>query len=233
MFKKIKEDIIYRLRLQREIYMAHVFRDSIVDVDWLKNKSFSPSGAAANYSFLYVLFRILNDIQPVNIIEFGIGQTTRLTSQYVSNKNTEANLIVVEDDEKWLNVIKAQIPVNDRMKFLRLDLETQDYDGIATTFYRELTSCIKDKKFDLIILDGPQGVEGFSRAGILGLIPENLSESFIIIVDDCQRQGEQNTYVEILKKLSSLKINCDHCLYGGLKKQNVIFSPDLAFIKSF
>jgi abortive infection bacteriophage resistance protein len=41
----------------REILMAQIFTSSIVDVEWLKRKSFSPSGSAANYSLLYFISR--------------------------------------------------------------------------------------------------------------------------------------------------------------------------------
>ncbi|MEE3497230.1 MAG: hypothetical protein VZR06_18930, partial [Butyrivibrio sp.] len=45
--------------LQTEILYAQRFNNTITDSDWLKYRNFSPGGWAVDYSFLFVLFKIL------------------------------------------------------------------------------------------------------------------------------------------------------------------------------
>jgi hypothetical protein len=54
---------------------AQFFRGTIEDCEWLKYRSFSPGGWAMDNAALYTLFRILNDVKPKNILEFGLGQS--------------------------------------------------------------------------------------------------------------------------------------------------------------
>lgn len=215
-----------------EVKMAHVFEDSIRETDWLKSKSFSPSGSAANYSFLYILYRVLNDINPSSIIEFGMGQTSKMTSQYAAYKNLESRLYIVEHDELWIKIFKKHILLSNNIQIVHLPLENVTIDDFKTSRYKGLKDAVGNRKFDFIILDGPLGTKRYSRTNILELLEKNLSNSFVIIIDDCNRKGEQDTIDKVTKILQEQKIQYDFTYYIGTKMQMVIYSKDYSFLKS-
>ena len=87
------------------------------------------------------------------------------------------------------------------------------------------------QQFDLICIDGPNGSEGeYSRADIVGILPECLEARFVILLDDCDRPGETNT----LNLLSAILKDCgiDHSVggYYGQKGTGIITSKDLSFL---
>jgi hypothetical protein len=215
-----------------ELIMAHVFEDSIRETDWLKSKSFSPSGAAANYSFLYILYRVLNDVNPASIIEFGMGQTSKMTSQYAAYKNPRSHLYLVEDDETWIRLFSRNIPESGNIQILHLPLEHVSFSGYETTRYKGLVNAVGNRKFDLIILDGPKGTRRYSRTNILDLMGKNLSASFVLIIDDCTRKGEQDTINMVRDMLKKKKIRYGVAHYSGSKTQMLIYSKDYSFLKT-
>jgi hypothetical protein len=229
-------EILEHIKLLRheaqESIMANVFRDSITDVAWIHKKNFSPHGAAANYSFLYILFRILDDIDPKNILELGMGQTSKLTAQYVSYKNPYAILHLVEHNLMWVDIFRGEVELSDRVKIHVLEMVEKLVHGYASNTYRDLQPHFKNQKFDVIINDGPHGSDHYSRAGILDLLEHNLADNFVIISDDYNWQSVQETVQEIMQKLRQMRIPFDHTLYNGVKTQSIIYSPHYGFLKT-
>ena len=82
------------------------------------------------------------------------------------------------------------------------------------------------------MIDAPKGCEGFSRVDILNIIPQCLHESFIIMLDDSQRNGEQNTIKEVLHVLDNHNIKYTTGVYSGEKDVIVIASDDNKFFCS-
>ena len=54
--------------------------------------------------FFYVLTRILLDHEPKRIIEFGLGESSKLISAYLGYKNSDAEHLIIEQDEEWGSV---------------------------------------------------------------------------------------------------------------------------------
>ena len=79
------------------IIWAEIFNNVISNSSWLTNKSFSAGRWAVGYQYLYVVYRILNEVRPKNILELGLGQSTRLFGQYAAS-DVEVQHIVVEHD---------------------------------------------------------------------------------------------------------------------------------------
>ena len=229
---EILEHVKLLRREAQESIMAHVFRDSITDVDWIRKKSFSPHGAAANYSFLYILFRILNDINPQNILELGMGQTSKLTAQYIAYKNSKARLHLVEHDLTWVDIFRNEVELSDRVIIYVLEMIQKKIQGYESNVYRDLPSRANDQKFDVIINDGPHGSEHYSRAGILDLLEHNLTNKFVIVSDDYNWKSVQETVSEIMRRLHQMRIPFDHTVYNGVKTQSVIYSPQYSFLKT-
>ena len=83
-------------RVNNEILWAEIFNSTIQDSLWFKDKSLSPGRWAAGYPFLYALYRTLNEKHPLNILELGMGQTTKLISQYVDYCKGTVDYTVVQ-----------------------------------------------------------------------------------------------------------------------------------------
>ena len=215
-----------------EILWAEIFNNTINDSDWLKNKTFSPGRWAAGYAFLYILYRSLRDTESKCILELGLGDTTRVISQYVSeHKNVEH--FVAENNQEWIDFFKYNFKIPDRTKIVKLQLSFlpyKEYESIR--IYDGFYENFKNKKYDLICIDGPQGSDmtGYARIDVLSLLPENLSSSFIIFVDDYNRTTEQNMVNDMLEKLDKANIPYFKAIYKGLKQTLIICSEDKKFL---
>ena len=81
---------------------ANLFRDTIQDSEWLRYKNFSPGGWAVDYGVLYTLYRVLNDMKPKNIIEFGLGQSSKMFHQYGAYYR-DTKIITCEHNNDWIS----------------------------------------------------------------------------------------------------------------------------------
>lgn len=239
----INHDLIVRDNFSRslfkELQYAFVFDDTIKDSEWLNKNSFSLINAAANYSFAYSLYRILNDAKPKNILELGLGQTTKLTTQYV-NHFKDSTLTVVEGDAEWIELFSKQLDISENTEILNLDLENFNYQDEETIRFKGFLEALNDQKFDLVIIDGPQGftldadnndVEfKYSRTNVWQLIPQNLAEDFIIIMDDYNRVGEQNTLNRVKELLTENNIDFFEYNSWAYKTQHALFTEKYRYI---
>lgn len=227
--KELRKQLIRIESYQREILNAHRFSDTIKDSEWLKKKSFSAGGAALDYGALYTMYRILDSIHPKNILEFGLGQSSRMIYQYV-NFYKEAKAITYEHDENWIsffkNIVKDEYSVN----IYKTELQETMYNGQKTLSYRDNCKELLGQKFNFIFVDGPFGTEHYSRSQIIHLIPSCLEKSFCILIDDVERMGEQETMLEIERKLNENGIEYYKRVYCSWKNHVVICSKDLLFL---
>jgi predicted O-methyltransferase YrrM len=213
--------------LLREIKMGLTFVQSLEDVEWVESKNFSPSGWSANFSFLYVLLRVLNDFCPTSILELGVGQTTKLTSQF-ANHNPNIALTVVDHDKYWIDLMLKKIKVTKNMMFLELPLCPAEFNDKKTMVYKDLAKNVDDKKFDFIIVDGG---DGDYRTSFFDLIPKNLKKSFVIILDDFHYADKKETVKALQTILKNFDIKYDTLIVKGQKQQFVVFSSDIVFLK--
>ena len=219
-------------RHYQELNFADLLHDSTSNSPWLKDKNFALYGWAANYSFIYTLFRILDNVKPAHILEMGLGQTSVLTSQYVANNNHEAKLDIIENDESWIKVYEPKLAKSQNIKLHQCDIEFIDYDGAQSRKYKEINKITKDKKYNLIIVDGPfGGGQKLPRSNIVELVEHNLAQDFIIIFDDAERKGEQNTIAQTKAKLTELGIEFGTQQRDALKSQYLIFSKSYELAK--
>lgn len=217
--------------LERENFYANVLRDCTYNSNWLIDKAFTLTGGAANYSLIFTLFKILEDIEPSNILEFGLGQTSKVTTQYVINKNPQADLTIIEHDQDWINIFSKKLALNEKIRICQKDLINAVINDTEIDKYAPLDDIIGNKKFNLIIIDGPFGYDRiYPRTNILDLIPNNLADNYIIVLDDVERTGEQNTAKLIFEKLEQNNIEYIKSYKQGLKRQLLITSPNYKFI---
>ncbi len=217
--------------LEKENFYANILRDCTADSSWLKDKSFTLTGGAANYSLIFTIFKILDDIEPINILEFGLGQTSKVTTQYILNKKPNANLMIIEHDNDWINTFKKKLILNENIKICQRNIIKTILNNTEIDKYDCLKDIIKNQKLNFIIIDGPFGDKRiYPRTNILDLIPENLAENFIIVLDDAERSGEQNTAKLIFNKLEENRIKYIKSYKSGIKTQLLITSSNYKFI---
>lgn len=212
-----------------EPYWANVYHDTINNSHWLTNKSVSPGRWAVSYIVLYVLYRILDEIEPQTILECGLGQSSKLTIQYTESHN--ADLTICENNPEWLSFFMRQFPTADKYAKI-LDTEmvhiVPEYESRT---YKDFKSVIKNKKFNLVLIDGPLGSEHYSRPEILDIV-DNLDKSFVIMLDDMNRIGEQETWKMLKAKLTEKGIAYKDTIYSSDKSVGLLCSPDLVYLTS-
>ena len=225
---QLEQEIENISRIQWELYQATRFHDSIKDSPWLKYKSFSLGGWAADYGLMYTIFRTLNAMKPMNILEFGLGQTSKMVHQYA--KYINANAITCEHDEKWVeffnNSKDGDYPINVQM----MNLQTIQYKGHDTLTYEDCSKTFSNQQFELILVDGPFGSDHFSRSQIIDLAKKNLAQRFCIIIDDYERLGEQETMEEVQNVFKANNRSFCCCVYSAEKQHMLICSTDLKFL---
>ncbi|MFV0527878.1 MAG: hypothetical protein ACK5MN_04010 [Lachnospiraceae bacterium] len=234
LLEKVVEDSRGTDKILNEIVWSEVFKDTISGSTWLANKSFSLGRWAAGYPFLYALYRTIDSVKPVSILELGLGQTTKMMAQYVA-QHKEVQHIVVEHDASWIDFFKTETEVSERTGILHLELGEMSFKSDdKVVCYQSFNEHLQGKKFDLICVDGPFGyaADVYARMDILSLLPECLSKSFCIFVDDADRRGEQNTIYEICTLLSEHQIPYKRGHYAGSKRTEIVVSLDNAFLCS-
>jgi len=216
------------VKLQRESYFAQKFNTSIQDSEWLIYQNFSPGGWAVDYSFLYVLFKILNFMKPSNVIEFGLGQSSKMIHQYASYYQKDA--ITIEHDKDWVDFFQKDKQGDYHVNIKLMDLEMINYKGTETRTYSGIDDYCVGNKYDLIVVDGPFGSEHYSRPQIINLAKDNLARTFCVIIDDTNRIGEKETVSELISVLEDRNVEYCHTTYKSIKSFTVVCSRDLRFL---
>ncbi len=226
--KAIQEDT-------RSIYWGQIYNSTIVGSKWLHDKAISPGRWAVGYEYLYVLYRALTESSPAAILELGLGQSTKLTSQYARYRGIPH--LVIEHDQQWAEYFLSGWPNLSANTIVQLLPLVQRGDGNNPYFayqnFGEITS--REGGWSLISIDGPFGGKGeSSRRDVLEQLPQILAEDFVIMMDDCGRVGEANTVKEMLLALQEAGIACELGVYdgGGTKKTCVIASEKWKWLTS-
>lgn len=227
----IENSIEENKKFSREILYANIFNDTIKESKWLNKKNFSLNKSSSSYSFLYILYRILDEFKPNNILELGLGQSSKITSQYVSHYHD--NLDIIENDEEWIKNFSKNLELSDNFNIINLSTESFIYNSSENLRYKDFSNNIKNNTYDLVIIDGPYGYnQEYPRSNLWEII-DFLEKDFIIIIDDYERKGEQNTVLKFFKLLDEKNIEYETVEFEGIKKQLIIYSPEYKFIKWF
>lgn len=219
-------------RQNDELIWSNIFHDTIKGREWLANLSLSPGRWAADYSFLYVLVRILSDYKPKKIIEFGLGETSKIISSFLDNELHDSTNIILEQDKNWIEVFKNRFNLSEKSQLIELALKTKNVHGFSVNSYNNIEEKITDI-FDLYVIDGPYGSPHYSRFDVC-VITEKLrkGDEFIILIDDYNRDGEKETVEELLKQLTANGCKVHNSIYSGIKDQIVIATDKYRFVTS-
>ena len=221
-------------RYSSEAVWGELFNQVSAGSSWLKDRRFAAGRWAVGYQYLYTVYRILNEVNPKNILELGLGQSTKLISQYAAS-NQEVHHCVVEHDQVWMDFFKKNYKLPANTKMVRLDLGFIPYkEAENVRIFQNFSNVFKDQKFDFISIDAPFGgdMKQYARIDVLKMLPDCLAESFIIIIDDVERSGETHTISEMTGVLKESEIPFAMGKYSGKKDCMVICSEDLKFVCS-
>ncbi|MBP6556927.1 MAG: hypothetical protein KAX93_05250 [Flavobacterium sp.] len=239
MLKKIKNLIQENIKFHKtnqaglnELYWANVYHDSIRGKKELENLGLNIGRWAGNYTFFYVLNRILNDYQPKKIIEFGLGESSKFIATYVDNYLTQSTHTVIEQDENWKVAFLNRFEISPKTTIEILPLVTQKINGFETNSYEKIGEKVTNK-FDLYIVDGPFGSDHYSRYDIVTLAQKlEHGDEFIIIMDDYDRKGEKQTTEELVKLFEKKNIKIHQGQYSGLKCVMILATEKYKYIKT-
>ena len=95
-----------------ELIWASTFQSVTAKSSWFRNKSLAPGRWALGYPALYILYRVLNEMRPKNILELGLGQSTRMIAQYAAHYKGVRHT-VVEHDKDWVAFCKKDMRLSD------------------------------------------------------------------------------------------------------------------------
>jgi hypothetical protein len=215
---------------QREILKGLIFNSTIADSEWLRYKNFSPGGAAVDFGFLYTMYRVLNSMKPRSIVEFGLGQSSKMVHQYAHYFHVDA--VTYEHDSDWMSFFNEGRDGEYDITVCLTELETIEYKGYETLTYKDIDKKLAGKKFDFVLVDGPFGSPHYSRSQIVGIAKDNLKERFCILIDDTERVGEKEIIQEIVDVLESNHIDYFMRTYISSKNHTLICSADMKFLTS-
>jgi hypothetical protein len=162
--------------------------------NWQIRNDFYPVGGAASYSMMYLLFRLLTENKIDSIVEFGSGQSTILIDRLRSDA---ARHVCYEDDPAWHGAVSKKVSRSD---YRLCALEQRVIDGVTCRAYSGVTPI----EFDLALVDGPRGVDHYSRFGCIDTIRSNPRKDFVIVFDDGNRPGEMQT-IRVVEEILAAK----------------------------
>jgi hypothetical protein len=237
MLKKIKSLLEENRRLHKEntlklqeLDWANVFHDSIRGEQWINTTSLNIGRWAGSYAFFYVLIRILKDVQPKKILELGLGESTKVVSNFIQHVSPQTVHTIIEHDENWKETFLAKFQLSQNSKIHVCPLIEKNIRGNKNKVYANFETKAEGN-FDFILVDGPFGSPRFSRTEVLSKVDElSPSSPFIILFDDTNRPGEQDTLELIFLKLKDKNIDFHNRAYFGAKDCTIICSKEYKFL---
>lgn len=221
-----------QILLSKELEWGHIYHDSIRGKKWLENLPLNVGRWAGNYSFFYVLNRILQDFKPKAILDLGLGESSKFISSFLENDLIDSEHTIVEHDENWISEFQNRVTLTNRSNIVYCPIKEIEIKGHKSNSYDGFNEKVKGK-FDLYIVDGPFGSVRYSRYNIISKIEEfDLNDEFIILFDDTNRRGEKDTLEDIINILQRKKFEIFIGYYQGNKSNSVIATKKYRFATS-
>jgi hypothetical protein len=198
--------------------VENYYRNLLVDsaaARCIKLPPLYPAGSGANYSLLNSIFRACFELPITKVLEFGAGQSSLLLDSIASQRREKLTVTTLEEDPNWAEWMGRRVS----HEILLRSLEQRTIRGRSTLSYSGIDNL--PTGVDLLIIDGPKGTARFSRWAGLEAADRCLSEEFLIIFDDADRKGEQDTIRELLRTIR--KPVGTHRVFAA-KSQFLVFS---------
>ena len=176
---------------------------------------FFPTGGAANYSLLYLILRIGKEFRPTSVLDIGAGQSSIMWA-ILKKHGLVGDVLTLEDNAEWGARIGAQVD----HEVMVTPLRTARIDGRDVMTY-DWAAARADRRFDVIACDGPRGTPRHSRGGVLTMLDGDLGPDFALLLDDAERDGEQDTIEAVHRTLQKAKIDYSVGVVRAAKTQAV------------
>jgi hypothetical protein len=183
-----------------------------------------PVGHAANYSLLYLVMRCVQELKFAEVLELGAGQTTILLDQAKRALAAEYRVRTIEHDLLWARKISALVS----HEIVQADLAPLVVGGRRINYYDPKVIAGDDRKYDLVIVDGPPAfapATRYDRTGIASVVEGHLAPEFVIVFDDAERDGEVEAIGSCRHLLNSRGIRFLEGQVSGFKRQHVFATP--------
>lgn len=214
----------------KELEWAHVYHDSIRSISYLEQLPLNIGRWAGGYAFFYVLHRILKDYKPETILEFGLGESSKFISTYITHYLPNTKHQIIEENQDWLTAFNTQFRLHENTKISFCPSQFRDVKGFECNHYAGLQNVVKSS-FNLYVIDGPNGSKRYSRYDLMYVISLlKPTDDFIILLDDFNRQGEQDTFEDVEAYFKSKAIDIVYKDYKGAKTLRVIASKGYRFV---
>ncbi len=217
-----------------EILWANIFHDTIKSSTWLHGVPLSPGRWAVGYPYLYVLYRVLNELRPKSILDIGLGTSTDMISAYAAHV-PEARHVTVEASAEWIAFYKKNRSLSPRTEIMRLPYCRRAFCGMETRQFEGFEDALRGQKFDVISVDAPSNelkADKIGRVDLIHLIPECLAEQFVILCDDSHTACYRRAAKLLTDTLRRHGIDHKLATYSGDKQFTLVVSKDLGFLCS-
>lgn len=179
-----------------------------------------PVGSAANAGLLYAVFRLADEYPDLAWLELGAGQSTLLLDALAKAGRIGAAL-TLEHDAGWGGRIGAQVGHEVRTNPLR----RAEVQGVTAETY----DFTPERRYDVVVVDGPIGTPRRSRWGALQILESTLADEFVVIFDDAERPGERETIARFL----AMQPATSHVFIHAMKSQCLVFSEKYRALASY
>jgi len=220
------------IRQNQELEWAHVYHDSIRGKVHLENLPLNIGRWAGNYAFFYLLNRIMSDAKPQRILEFGLGESSKFITVCLEQELKSGFHHIIEQSSEWATAFNSRFELSAYSKVSVCPLVKKQINGHEVNSYEGLAEEVSGI-FDLYLVDGPFGSPHFSRYDILA-VAERLkpSDEFIIVIDDYDRIGEQETAKALEVLFEEKQIKAYTKVFTGIKKVWLLATPKYRFVTS-
>ena len=216
-----------------EISAALRFQIGTRGVKWLEDVPLKAENFAVSYDYMYVMVQVLKHMGPRSMIEFGLGESSKILISYAnSSYRPGGKCVIVEHNSEWIRFFKRAFDCKEelgRVNFYRIPMYTNvdEEFGTPLNYYENIEPVVRGEKYDFISIDGPFGSPRNSRMDLLPYIPECLAPSWCIMLDDYGRQGEHDMIETLKKILESCGIKYRGREYGeGSEKQFYLLTSE-------
>ena len=133
-----------------------------------------------------------------SVLELGGGVSTIVSAKVIKANKLSSNLVVVDNDSSYIKILqdicKAEY-IDDVITFIHAPIKEIEIDDKKYQWYdnKIFQENLMDKKFDLILVDGPLAHKKYNRYNrfpAIRYIKPLLEEKYSIYLDDVNRRGE-------------------------------------------
>jgi tRNA isopentenyl-2-thiomethyl-A-37 hydroxylase MiaE len=183
--------------------------------------------------YLLILYRILESDKMNTFLDIGLGQTSKLISQY-ARRHDNVMHTVIEADRDWIKAFKKNLLGPVEIIDLNYEELVDEVTGEELRVFEHFSEVLRGRKYNYISIDAPlgTGAKGKSRIDVLSILPDCLEKSFVIMIDDINREGEMHTFEAIKTILKNNNIEYAEARCTGTKMFGIITSWDNRFFCS-